>query len=79
MTGAAIYLERHEDDSNLHRFYALEVVRDLFGAWQLTRSWGRVGARQGQSLVVAFETESQAREKASSMSKAKVRRGYLPA
>ena len=37
------WLERHDDEINLHRFYATEISRDLFGTWLLTRRWGRVG------------------------------------
>ena len=55
-----IYLERHSDSDNLHRFYAMTIRRDLFGIWVLDRTWGRVGSRGGQSLVESYETESEA-------------------
>lgn len=38
-----IYLERHESDKNLHRFYQLHVTPGIFGDWALVREWGRVG------------------------------------
>jgi len=76
MSSTAIYLERHEDEVNLHRFYVMEIAQDLFGVWLLIRRWGRVGAGQGQSQVRMFETKSAAQKEAVSASKSKVRRGY---
>ena len=79
-----IYVERHDDDNNLHRFYAIEIARDLFGVWMLTRRWGRVGARlgtgagAGQCLVLAFETETEAQKMAASNKASKLKREYVP-
>ncbi|WP_423827745.1 WGR domain-containing protein [Shimia abyssi] len=74
--GATVYLERHEDENNIHRFYAVEIVRDLFGAWILIRRWGRVGTGQGQCLIRTFETVGKARADAVATSQAKQQRGY---
>lgn len=38
-----LHLEQRRPDKNRLRFYALEMGRDLFGAWVLTRRWGRIG------------------------------------
>lgn len=35
------YLERHNKDLNLHRFYRLTLCPTLFGAFALIREWGR--------------------------------------
>lgn len=72
-----MYLERHDDEVNLHRFYVMEIVQDLFGTWLLTRRWGRVGKGRGQILVMAFETEDAAQEEAAANKKAKRKRGYF--
>lgn len=40
----SIYLERHEPDKNLHRFYQLRVTPGIFGDWALVWEWGRVGS-----------------------------------
>jgi len=39
-----IYLERHDHDKNLHRFYQLFIMPGLFGDWSLVREWGRAGS-----------------------------------
>ncbi|OAI21477.1 polymerase [Methylomonas lenta] len=39
-----IYLERHDTDKNLHRFYQMFVTPGIFGDWSLVREWGRVGS-----------------------------------
>ena len=39
-----IYLERHDHDKNLHRFYQMFVTPGICGDWSLVREWGRVGS-----------------------------------
>lgn len=29
---------------NIHRYYKVEVTKDLFGGWVLLREWGRIGS-----------------------------------
>ncbi len=36
-----VYLERHDDKDNMHRFYQM-FVRHLFDDWSLIKEWGRV-------------------------------------
>ena len=71
-----IWLERHDDDLNMHRFYALELTRDLFGQYLLTRRWGRVGRGAGQFRVAAFDSKSMAEEVIEKLRLAKQKRGY---
>lgn len=73
-----IYLERHSDDDNIHRFYAMEVNCDLFGTWVLDRTWGRVGGRGGQKLLESFKTEVDAAQMQAKLGEQKLRRGYVP-
>ena len=39
-----IYLERHDPDKNLHRFYQLFITPGIFGDWSLVKEWGRAGS-----------------------------------
>lgn len=73
---SSMYLERHEPDQNMHRFYVTDVYRDMLGAWIFLRRWGRVGAREGQSRTVSFETQHEAKQAETTVCKAKARRGY---
>ena len=44
-----IVLHKHVPERNQHRFYALQLAPNLFGAWSLIRSWGRIGAPAGNA------------------------------
>lgn len=70
------WLERHDDAGNIHRFYTLDISRDLFGHWVLTRRWGRVGRSGGQCLVQAFDTRDDAVDAEQKLARTKMRRGY---
>ena len=71
------FLERRQPEDNLFRFYRLELDRDLFGAWCVTRNWGRIGTR-GQSRLLSFATRAEARSALQGIEAAKRRRGYAP-
>ncbi len=73
------WLERHDDSANMHRFYAIEVTRDLFGAWLVVRRWGRVGRGGGQCRVQSFDDPAQAEQVCRKLATAKLRRGYAQA
>jgi predicted DNA-binding WGR domain protein len=70
-----IVLHKHVPERNLHRFYALEVVPNLFGAWSLIRSWGRIGT-PGQQRIDWHDTRDAAEQACDRLSQAKQRRGY---
>jgi predicted DNA-binding WGR domain protein len=57
----AILLHRIDPAKNMHRFYGLDVRRDLFGQWCLVREWGRSG-RGGRVRMAAYATATQAYE-----------------
>ncbi|MCR6481068.1 WGR domain-containing protein [Variovorax sp. ZS18.2.2] len=33
-----------------HRYYEARVCRDLFGQWEILRTWGRIGSALGRTL-----------------------------
>ena len=39
-----MHLTRTDPETNLYRYYRLEVLKDLFGDWGLVREWGRIGS-----------------------------------
>lgn len=53
-----IYLERHDPDENLHRFYQMLVAPGVFGDW--SREWGRAGS-SGTVRKEWFATETAIR------------------
>jgi predicted DNA-binding WGR domain protein len=70
-----IYLERHDSDKNLHRFYQMHVVPGIFGDWALVREWGRVGS-PGTVRKEWFGSERDAAVAGEKMSEAKRKKGY---
>ena len=69
-----IYLERHDPDKNMHRFYQIYVVSGIFGDWSLVREWGRVGS-PGTVRKEWFNTEEEAINAAQLLSQSKQKGG----
>ena len=70
-----IVLHKHVPERNQHRFYALQITPNLFGAWSLIRSWGRIGA-SGQQRIDWHDTQEEAEQARDRLLQAKQRRGY---
>ncbi|WP_313901405.1 WGR domain-containing protein [Methylomonas koyamae] len=70
-----IYLERHDADSNIHRFYALTISPGIFSDWSLVREWGRVGS-PGTVRSNWYESEEEAIKAQNDILRIKQRRGY---
>lgn len=70
-----IYLERHDSEENLHRFYQMYVVPGIFGDWSLVREWGRVRS-PGTVRKEWFGSEKEAVAVGEALSEAKRRKGY---
>lgn len=59
------------------RFYALEVVEDLFGAVWLERRWGRIGSA-GQKKIELINDQTDLLKRMDALACRKQMRGYLP-
>jgi len=70
-----IYLERHEPEKNLHRFYQLFVIPGLFGDWSLVREWGRAGS-PGTVRKDWFDSEEEAIMAGQKLKADKEKKGY---
>ncbi len=70
-----VYLERHDPDKNLHRFYQMFVTPGIFGDWSLVREWGRVGS-PGTVRKDWFDSEGEAIVAEISLCNAKQKKGY---
>lgn len=71
-------LHRIDPDLNVARFYLVEATTDLFGQVIVERCWGRIGGR-GQYRLSSYPSTSSAEAAASTLVRAKERRGYKPA
>ena len=70
-----VYLIRHNNDKNMHRFYQLYITPTLFDDWSLIREWGRIGS-PGTVRKNWFDTEKQAVEAGLIIMKNKQKKGY---
>ncbi|MEA1052393.1 WGR domain-containing protein [Lamprobacter modestohalophilus] len=74
---AIVYLERHDPDKRMARFYSLHLAPPLFGGCDLVREWGRIGS-PGRVRRDPFDTEDDAIEALRSIERNKRRKGYRP-
>lgn len=58
------------------RYYEAYVHQDLWGAWVLTRSWGRRRTRLGRTVHLPCSSYPDAWERLAALSRRRVRRGY---
>lgn len=70
-----IRIERVDHDINMHRFYRLRLMRDLFGGVSLLREWGRIGTH-GRHRIELFEDAGSAADAMIILYRAKQKRGY---
>ena len=72
----SFYAERIDPSLNMARFYALEIVEDLFGTVFIERRWGRVGTT-GQRKIELLNDGQERAEHITRLARQKQRRGYL--
>jgi predicted DNA-binding WGR domain protein len=60
------------------RYYEAYVHQDLWGAWVLTRSWGRRGTRLGRTVHLPCSSYPDARACLVALDRRRKRRGYTP-
>jgi predicted DNA-binding WGR domain protein len=70
-----VYLERHDDNDNMHRFYQMFVTPGLFDDWSLIKEWGRVGS-PGTVRKEWFTTEQETELASQKISSKKIKKGY---
>ena len=65
-----------DPDINRYRHYSLELFpHDLFGRYELIRTFGRIG-QEGRTLVRVYETREEAEKAAQRLIKIRLRHGY---
>jgi predicted DNA-binding WGR domain protein len=60
--GLHIELEAHNPTHNMHRYYSIDVMRDLFGDWLITTRYGRIG-QSGQCKLYGYFCQDDAQRK----------------
>ena len=67
---------RRQDWLKGTRYYSSELRQNLFGQWVVLRRWGRVRAKQGQSLEHTCQNYQEGLTLLSAISKRRTQRGY---
>lgn len=70
-----MHLTRTDPDTNLYRYYRLEIIKGLFGEWGLVREWGRIGS-SGRMRTDWFGSEHEAKDARFALHMNKAKRGY---
>lgn len=60
--GLHMELEAHNPIHNMHRYYSIDVARDLFGDWLITTLYGRMG-QSGQRKLYGYRCQDDAQRK----------------
>ena len=59
------------------RYYVAEVGQDLFGTWQLKRSWGALRSHRGNSITIQATAYAHALQLFNQVEKRRLARGYV--
>lgn len=70
-----MHLTRTDSETNLYRYYRLDIVKGLFGDWGLIREWGRIGS-SGRVRTDWFGSEREAKDARFALHMSKAKRGY---
>lgn len=71
-----IRLVKQLPESNISRYYLIQVAPSLFGEWGVLREWGRIG-QAGTMRQDWYPDERQARAVALKIEQQKYNRGYV--
>jgi predicted DNA-binding WGR domain protein len=74
--GAACGRLRWENSSR-RRYYEAVVQQDLFGGWEVWRTWGGLGSPRGGQLIVPLASEKTGLAELQTLATHRKRRGYL--
>jgi predicted DNA-binding WGR domain protein len=72
------FLTRTDPARNIDRFYAVQVMPDLFGEWTVLREWGRRGS-PGTVRLASYKRRDDAETAERRTIKRRLQHGYRPA
>jgi predicted DNA-binding WGR domain protein len=73
-----VTLTNIDPSKNKWRFYSVQLAKNLFGDWSITREYGRIGS-PGRIAVESFATEEEARGAEQKIIRTGTRHGYSQA
>ena len=65
-------------EEGILRFYRLTLEQNLWGEWELTTSWGRIGYRPSRVLVRVLKDPATAAPILENVERVRQKRGYVP-
>ncbi len=76
-SGSAACRRLRWESRSRRRYYEAVVQQDLFGGWEVWRTWGGLGSARGGQLVVPSASEQAGLAELQSLATHRLRRGYL--
>jgi predicted DNA-binding WGR domain protein len=70
-----VHLTKVEPKQNMHRFYRMYLLPDLFGGCDLMRIYGRIGS-SGRTITAYYQDEGHAQTALNHWKEKKQKRGY---
>jgi predicted DNA-binding WGR domain protein len=67
---------RIKPESNMFRYYQVQIMPDLFGGWNVVREWGRIGS-PGATSIDHRATLDDAWAELDAIARLRKKRGYL--
>jgi hypothetical protein len=77
VAGGAAFRRLRWENRSRRRYYEAVVQQDLFGEWEVWRTWGGLGSARGGQLVVPSASEQAGLAELQSLATHRLRRGYL--
>lgn len=69
--------EKRVPEKGQARYYRLSLQQNLWGDWELHRSWGRIGHRPTRKIRVLISGQEEAETIAAQIHRRRLRHGYL--
>ncbi|MHB8236215.1 MAG: WGR domain-containing protein [Acidithiobacillus ferrivorans] len=70
--------QKIQPEKDLYRYYRLTLQQNLWGEWELIKSWGRIGQRPTRVVALSVTEPEHAEILAAAVAKARKLHGYLP-
>ncbi|MHB1581470.1 MAG: WGR domain-containing protein [Acidithiobacillus sp.] len=69
--------QKIQPENDLYRYYRLTLQQNLWGEWELIKSWGRIGRKPTRTVRIGIAGPDSAAAMAEEVAKVRRRRQYL--
>jgi len=69
--------QKTRPEEGVYRFYRLSLQQNIWGEWELTTSWGRIGQKPSRTVLRVLADPAAAEAVLREVERARRKRGYL--